>query len=227
MYRNITKYLFLLEPEVDRYPMSHQPRGMCLIINNMCFENNEHDRFGAEFDEIALTHLFKEELHFQVYVKNDLKNFEMQEACEKFAAREHHNCDAFVCIIMSHGDRDQIQGVNGKSISLENLMSDFKAGRCPSLADKPKLFIIQACRGAHRDELMLNSSGFLEDTDFGIDSTICRSICPQEIDFLLAFATTPGYIAHRDQGCGSVFIQVGTAILKWFFEIHVLQSLCM
>ena len=196
--------------------MTKTPRGICLIISNLCFKNNADHRFGGEYDEEALHTLFECELGFDVHVKHDLANYEMQMACEDFAAKDHSEYDAFVCIIMSHGNRDQIQGVNGKNIALENLMSDFKAGSCPSLAGKPKLFIVQAGRGTMRDKMMLSSSGSADSTmaDFGTDSTICRSTSSEESDFLLAFCTAPGYIAERKREYGSVFIQVGRAIFK-------------
>ena len=196
--------------------MTKTPRGICLIINNLYFKNNADNRFGGEYDEEALHTLFGDKLDFDVHVKNDLANCEMQMACEEFASKDHREYDAFVCIIMSHGNRDQIQGVNGKNIALETLMSDFKAGSCPSLAGKPKLFIIQACRGTMRDNMMLSSSGSADSTmgGFGTDSTLCRSTFLEESDFLLAFCTAPGYIAERKRDYGSVFIQVGRAIFK-------------
>ncbi|XP_068761079.1 caspase-8-like [Montipora capricornis] len=214
--------------DVTHYPMTRWPRGICLIINNLCFQNEADHRFGAENDEEALHTLFQGVLHFDVHPKNDLANYEMQRVCEEFAAKDHSEYSAFVCIIMSHGNRDHIEGVNGKNIALETLMSDFKAGSCPSLAGKPKLFIIQACRGTMRDNMMLSSSGSADSTmgGFGTDSTLCRSTCPQESDFLLAFCMAPGYIAQRERECGSVFIQtLAEVFTKCHNSEHVLDML--
>ncbi|XP_068691408.1 caspase-6-like [Montipora foliosa] len=214
--------------DVTRYPMTRQPRGICLIINNMCFQNKAHDRFGAEIDKEALRTLFYDELRFDVRLVNDLANDKMQRVCEEFAAKDHSEYDAFVCIIMSHGDRDRIQGVNGKSTALEDLMSDFKAASCPSLEGKPKVFIIQACRGTMKDEMILSSSGSGDSpmAGFGTDSTICRSTCPQESDFLLAFCTAPGYVAQRERECGSLFIQtLAEVFTRYHNSEHVLDML--
>lgn len=200
--------------------MSRLPRGICLIINNLCFEKRQNHRFGGEYDEEQLRCLFEEDLHFEVHVRHDLANNQMQSACEEFASKDHSKYDAFVCIIMSHGNKDRIEGVNGKCMALEDLMSDFKSGGCPSLSGKPKVFIIQACRGSLRDEPVLSNSVDSTVASHGTDSTISRSISPQESDFLLAFATAPGYVANRDKDHGSVFIQVDTTFFRRNFEIQ-------
>ena len=46
------------------------------------------------------------------------------------------------------------------------------------------------------------------------DSTLALSSYPLESDFLLAFATVPGYVAFRKDNHGSFFIQVSSTILS-------------
>ena len=193
--------------------MSRKPRGLCLIINNMCFHRNtkQKDRYGAEHDEKALMELFEQELHFEVHIRNDLQYYQMQQVSKEFGERDHSEYDAFVCIIMSHGDRDGIMGVGGLKIGVNVLTSEFNPSKCPSLASKPKVFIIQACRGPLEDEKMQCTSTA---TDFvagvSTDSTISEGVCAQESDFLLAFSTVPRYVSYRDAESGSHFIQVST-----------------
>ncbi|KAJ7384122.1 Caspase-8 isoform X1 [Desmophyllum pertusum] len=53
---------------------------------------------------------------------------------------------------MSHGgDRDCILGVDGRETTVKNLMFEFRGNKCPSLKNKPKVFIIQTCRGLRDD----------------------------------------------------------------------------
>ena len=194
---------------LPRYKLEKRPRGLCVIINNVNFEGHA-ERGGAEFDEKALKRLFMD-LLFTVHVYKDLQRNQMLSVAASFANKDHSNFDAFIFIVMSHGGNgDTIYGVRGRSARVEDLMSEFKAANCPTLRNKPKLFFIQTCRGSLNETL----SPALGDADvnsapaFAGDSTLPRGVCPQEADFLLAFATAPGYKAWRIPQTGSLFIQV-------------------
>ena len=193
---------------LKQYKLSRRPRGICLIINNLNFHDRTNDREGAEVDEKELEKLFRE-LYFIVCVRKDLQCGEMRKVAAVFAAQDHSQFDAFVFIVMSHGgDRDVISGVKGRHIRVEDLMVEFKAANCPTLQNKPKLFFIQTCRGSSKERLSPTPEGVDSDTAFIPDSTLPRSVCPQEADFLLAFAAAPGYKAWRYPNYGSLFIQV-------------------
>ena len=200
--------------ELSHYPM-RKNGGVCLIINNLCFRNKDEDRYGGEHDEKVLVELFDRELGFEVHVRNDLRRHQMLEVVEEIASMDHDDCDAFFCFIMSHGgDRDTIVGVKGRKVGIEELMAEFKSEKCPSLSNKPKVFIIQACRGELQDNSMQSTSES-SSTDstvagYSTDSTLCRTISPQESDFLLAFSTAPGYVSYREPEFGTPFIQVSS-----------------
>lgn len=194
--------------------MSRDPRGLCLIINNLDFQEKERNRYGGEFDQEMLFDLFSK-LSFEVCIKNDLKYNEMLEAAEEFASKDHSDYDAFVMIVMSHGgDGDTILGVQCKhAITVKDLMAEFKINRCPSLAGKPKIFIVQACRGSldEREAPFSDSNGYQADA-MACDSTLAQSVTPPEADFLLAFATTPGYVSFRSETSGSAYIKVSIKV---------------
>ena len=40
------------------------------------------------------------------------------------------------------------------------------------------------------------------------NSTLAQSVTPPGADFLLAFATTPGYVSWRSEASGSMYIEV-------------------
>lgn len=209
-------FCFPLEPlELSCYPMASNPRGICLIINNLIFHGQDtQDRYGGERDEEVLHKLFQEELGFVVEVFRDQQYFEMQQVAGKIAKLDHSNYDSFICIIMSHGgEKDTIEGVKGRKIFIENITSEFKPSNCSTLAEKPKVFIVQACRGQSEDQNLQPIHSTAADGDkSGLfkDSTLPRSVTPEEIDFLYAFSTVPGYVSWRVPGIGSPYIQVSS-----------------
>ncbi|KAI0241409.1 Caspase-3 [Lamellibrachia satsuma] len=102
-----------------------------------------------------------------------------------------------MCAILSHGDSGLVYGTDG-IIQLDNLINPFKGRQCPTLTGKPKVFIIQACRGNQLDH------GVEVDDDIG-EQKIYR--IPEAADFLYAYSTAPGYFSWRNSNKGSWFIQ--------------------
>ena len=71
----------------------------------------------------------------------------MIEAVESFANMpEQEESEMCVVILMSHGNKDVILSRDGREVPISLLLDKFTTTNCPSLAGKPKLFIIQTCR---------------------------------------------------------------------------------
>ena len=138
--------------------MNKDPRGLCVIVNNVNFQNRDLNRPGAVEDERSLQLLFRT-LFFEVIIRRDLTSHELEKVAQKFGAANHKAYNAFVFIVMSHGgDRDCILGVDGRETTVKNLMCEFRENKCPSLKHKPKAFIIQTCRGCRDNADNLISS---------------------------------------------------------------------
>lgn len=191
--------------------MNSCPLGVCVIVNNVSFQDETDNRDGAEHDEKRLKDLF-EELGFAVDIRKNLTREEMYKVSKDAAAEDHSNFDAFVFIIMSHGyESDVVSGVDDRPVRIEDIMREFKAIKCATLRSKPKLFFVQCCRGSSSEFLSPGAASRHSDSCVPRsthDSTLARSVCPQEADFLLSFAAAPGYTAYRYSEYGSVFIQV-------------------
>lgn len=77
----------------------------------------------------------------------------MKQAVESFAQRpEHASSDSTFVVIMSHGKRDAILGVHHKAdnpdtFPVDEIYHHLNSKSCPSLRNKPKVILIQACRG--------------------------------------------------------------------------------
>ena len=72
---------------------------------------------------------------------------EMMDAIELEAKSDHSNYDCFACAVLTHGGRGIFYGVDGETVSAKAFKNAVNGSNCKSLVGKPKLFIIQACRG--------------------------------------------------------------------------------
>ena len=197
--------------------------GYCVIINNRDFQgNDEAYREGSEQDVERLRNLF-ESLRFEVIIKRYLERYQITGVAQEYGGKKHDKFVAFVLIIMSHGDdEDCILGVDNKPVSVRALMGEFQAFRCPSLKGKPKILIIQTYRDSRQCDVerlddFVNSINAdptefdLPDSNvdpFSLYSSLSKSVFPPENDFLLTFATVPGYVSFRSPTSGALFIQV-------------------
>ncbi|CAL8343178.1 unnamed protein product [Boreogadus saida] len=134
--------------------MSGPQRGYCLIVNNFDFSHslgNQSDRGGTHIDEESLSLVFGW-LGFQVEVVPDATRDQMLSSMRKLAGRDHSGMDCVACVVLSHGLKGCVYGVDGEEVRLEELTDLLHGVRCPSLRGKPKLFFIQACQGNQREQ---------------------------------------------------------------------------
>lgn len=78
----------------------------------------------------------------------------MEGAVKDFAQRqEHAYSDSTFVVIMSHGKRDAILGVHYTTLNpsdafpVDKIYYYLNAENCPGLRNKPKVILLQACRG--------------------------------------------------------------------------------
>ncbi|RXN03145.1 caspase-1-like isoform X1 [Labeo rohita] len=141
----------------DIYPMkdkSSDRRRLALLINNVEFEYVD-DRVGAEKDELSMETLLKG-LGYTVLTLRDLTAQGMSAAMRDFSQREEHvQSDSCFVVFMSHGSTTGICGVssivnsNGEEdiFSTDEIYNCLNTENCPGLQDKPKIILIQSCRG--------------------------------------------------------------------------------
>ena len=80
------------------------------------------------------------------------------DAIKREAKSDHSNYDCFACAVLTHGECGQFFGVDGEKVLAETFKNAVNGINCKSLVGKPKLFIIQACRGG---ELLGCQSGMI------------------------------------------------------------------
>ncbi|EPY79961.1 caspase-1 isoform 1 [Camelus ferus] len=150
--------------EVEIYPIKERKdrTRLALIICNTEFEHLPV-RDGAALDITGMKGLL-EGLGYSVDVEERLTAKDMESVLRRFAARpEHKSSDSMFLVLMSHGILD---GICGKTHSDEKpdvlpydtIFRIFNNRNCLSLKDKPKVIIVQACRGANRGELWVSDA---------------------------------------------------------------------
>ncbi|KAK7580692.1 hypothetical protein V9T40_001321 [Parthenolecanium corni] len=196
------------------YNTNHSKRGLALIFNQKYFEKHLglDTRDGTEADSDAIRNTL-ESMNFEVIIHNDLEMRKLIKVWEKVAASDFTDCDCLLIVVLSHGERFSIYA-RDSLYTIDFLFSNFTPEKCPSLAGKPKIFVIQACQG--------------NKTDPGV-AVVCDQPGPYEIplysDILLAHATIPGFCAWRNKVHGSIFIRAFCEEMNRLWKDHELLQI--
>ncbi len=198
------------------YKMESEPRGYALIINNDDFLHMSNRR-GSHKDVTALENMFLAHC-FEVEIVHNLTTAQMKEKIESFAASDcHNNVHSAVVAILSHGVTGAVCGTDSILIDptsflpLKDMEAMFTGDRCVALARKPKMFIIQACRGPKEDEgvWVSDDPNSKADDDFAeqLKAERRRHYHPSQADVIFAYATVNEHKAYRNTVDGSPYIQ--------------------
>ncbi|WAR19472.1 CASP7-like protein [Mya arenaria] len=172
-------------------------KGYLLIVNY------SDKREGSKRDVEILRAFFKDMLKFDVHEASDLTLEKLEQKFSDVKKRlndtiSKDNLYCFVCAIMSHGDKDGIATADGK----------------------PKVFLIQTCRGKeYQDGEQVEDddiSDVTEENDDVIEDDISVTV-PNDADTLIAYSSTPGYKSTRMEVRGSWFI---TACVRAFLKFY-------
>ncbi|XP_075963430.1 caspase-8 [Anarhichas minor] len=192
---------------LEEYPMTAAKRGICLIVNNCNFMPVLPNRDGTILDEKCLRKVFMW-LGFEVEVKRDCKREEMLSVLRKLGSRNHSEMDCLVCCVLSHGKEGCVSAVDGQTVEIKELKEPFNGLNCASLAEKPKLFFIQACQGTSKQTAVsICADGPAAPSPVCSDASKANDSIPSDADFLLAMSTVPSYVSFRERKKGTWFIQ--------------------
>ncbi|XP_027275384.2 caspase-14 [Cricetulus griseus] len=185
----------------ERYDMSGARLALTLCVTKA--------REGSKEDMDALERMFRY-LKFESTMKSDPTAQQFLEELDNFQQiidnwEEPVSC-AFV-VLMAHGEEGLLEGEDKKMVRLEDLFEVLNNKNCKALRGKPKVYIIQACRGEHRD---------LGEEMEGDQVAVIMKNKPQTIptytDALHIFSTVEGYLSYRHEQKGSGFIQTLTDV---------------
>ncbi|XP_071828711.1 caspase-6-like [Apostichopus japonicus] len=227
----------MAEADISLYNMSHldvgykmqrRPRGLALIFNNERF-HHLNERTGTQRDERELDTTFKK-LGFVVKLCNDYTASEIRGTLLKASNFDHSNFDCFLCVFLTHGDDGIIYGSDGDPESFkgngnvhstnrtwlrlnDDVFDIFRGNNCDKLIGKPKIFIIQACRGGKAEipATEIRAPTKYSEIAEGVNVTI-----PTEADFLICYSSSEGYYSIRELFAGTWFIQDLNRVLNEF-----------
>uniref|UniRef100_A0A2D4MIV5 Caspase family p20 domain-containing protein n=1 Tax=Micrurus spixii TaxID=129469 RepID=A0A2D4MIV5_9SAUR len=164
--------------------------------------------------------LLLEDLGYIVEKETNLNSQGITTCLKRFAAREEHKAsDGMFVVLMSHGHQDSLCGVHSKDkqsdiFSIKTVFSTFNNENCPALRGKPKVVIIQACRGEQRGYMIENmedsaksAAAFLQSDSHTVQfETDAVKRVHVESDFICLYSTTPDHVSWRHPETGSLFI---------------------
>ncbi|XP_052791312.1 caspase-3-like [Mya arenaria] len=208
----------------DTYDFSHRDRGLMVIVNNEHFKGHS-PRPGSGVDVASLQKTFSS-LGFNVNTYHNQTQEQMMKIFKKASRSDHSQADCFACAILSHGDQvhvidkkipdqhvreDVVYGTD-QIILTRDIVGLFTDQKCPTLTNKPRLFFMQACRGSTLDS-GVDLSVYNEDSTDGCRDKTEVTPCPLYKDFLIMYATPPGYYAFRRPDTGSWFVRALCEVL--------------
>lgn len=132
------------------YRMSSSPRGLAVVISNERFTNGFTTRAGAHIDVKNLHRLFSW-LGYKMMLFVNLTAAEIVSTVQQLASLDHTHVDSVVLCILTHGDSGKLYGTDGESVPLEKVFKPLNGENSPTLAGKPKMFLIAANRGTMDD----------------------------------------------------------------------------
>ncbi|KAK0059062.1 caspase-3, partial [Biomphalaria pfeifferi] len=166
--------------------------GRAVIINNKTFGQGTGmlKRTGTDTDAVSMETVLST-IGFQVERFDDLRADEIKNKLQQVASDDHSSSSSFLCVILTHGEEGYVFGTDNR-VSLDDLVAPFKGDKCLSLAGKPKIFLIQACRAPEAG--YEGDDGMEEEMDY--DKSIRR--IPTEADFLIALSVVPGCLVWNE-----------------------------
>ncbi|CAL8349435.1 unnamed protein product [Arctogadus glacialis] len=210
---------------------------MALLITNVRFAEKEMYRHGAEKDEEDISKLLIS-LGYNVEQHRDLSGTEMDEAVERFSKDPRlATTDSVFVVIMSHGVKgfilgfDHCEGVPDK-FPIDKIYKHLDSEHCLKLEGKPKVIIIQACRGVHKGHTIVTDGPgsvpvqapvvqvdaalpphLADEVDADIEEDASRRV-HKEKDMVSLLSCTADTVSYRHPQQGSFLIQHIVEIFK-------------
>ncbi|XP_055617145.1 caspase-1-like [Toxorhynchites rutilus septentrionalis] len=199
-------------PTLKVYPMNGSRRGKVLIFNHVLFDDGYYsERIGTEND-VKRLYATMPRLGFQerdIIVYDDYSFSDIQRTAIKLEFDEDlQDSDCLIVVILTHGEDGDYLMARDNKYHLYRFIENFTPTALKSMAGKPKLFIVQACRGNKIDRgvtLRAKSIQVSNSMDH-VDSQTEIFVYPEFADLLIMMSSHHGHYSFRNE-TGSWMIQ--------------------
>lgn len=219
------------------YNMNHKKRGYAVIIAYKEYGFGGPPRRDCAKHDARICEIAFKKLGYDVRTYWDMPRKEFNNILETVKLADHTDCDSLVVVFMSHGGIHEYRNQEfiwtyDKEVNTSELWKNFTPEKCPSLAGKPKMFFIQACRGEEVDKgvqlkrpkgLNVNTDAIKPKTELEQDYAI-----PLHADMLMMWASYPGMFAFKSRNNGmngSVFLHFLSRVLTDYARSEDLSSM--
>lgn len=204
--RKILKRSFdCVESELDCYDLSGKRKAFLMCVKK--------DRPGSDQDIQRMGH-WLHQCQFESTLCIDPDKKELMDKLTSFRDGLNEMKDEIGCCVvtlMSHGEKGFIKMKDGARVSLEDVFEMFNNKNCPGLHEKPKIFIIQACRGEKRDNGIET-----DDEPMQLDDISEKRRLPTFSDYFIIYPTQADHVALRHSRTGSVMIEKMIDVYKQY-----------
>lgn len=193
----------------DHLPLTvqecHVRRGLAVIVSVKTYEPHSPDT-TADIDRKGLTALFRHHYQYTTLCldrdrvsKREFNDFLFE--CRVHLQQHCAHYDVFLFAFSGHGNQDTIMLSDGEHFGRIDLFRYFNGSNCPNFKLKPKVFILDACKGPSASpRLSMSTRGPMV-------------IAPDDNTIMLE-ANTPGHIAYEFAQSGGVMMQSVVKVMR-------------
>ncbi|XP_034404041.1 caspase-1-like isoform X2 [Cyclopterus lumpus] len=234
-----TSEAFWREKLNDIYPVAKNSisNRVALLITNIKFTNEKLNRNGAEKDEENTEKLLTS-LGYEVVKHTNLTGKAIDDAVIEFSKHPKlKETDSVLLVIMSHGKLGAVLGVDWKmdgderpdEFPINNIYKHLGPHKCPALLNKPKIIIIQACRGGEEGSVLVRDAANPNVVcdhagEENIEDDNLRFV-NKEKDFISLLSCTPDTVSYRHRDHGSFLMQYVAEVLNTFAHKDDIEEL--
>ncbi|KFB45706.1 AGAP010829-PA-like protein [Anopheles sinensis] len=130
---------------IEKYDLSK--KAYVLVLHHYEFKNKEHNRSGSMQDMVQIKKVLTDFRTDTLKIHSNLSLKSVQRAMDEVSTKDFSKNSCLIVFIMSHGDtKDTIMAYDGEMYSFQTDVVE-KCTMNATLKGKPKIFVIQACRG--------------------------------------------------------------------------------
>ncbi|XP_041968435.1 caspase-3-like [Aricia agestis] len=192
-----------LHQNAKTYELENFDKNYLMIFNQKNFTTYP-PRDGTEKDVEALKATLSK-YKFECHEYHDLTKNEIIEQLQIFKNKDFKDYGCVAVAVLTHGNKDGLLRAADREYSEMEIINYFKTHDKPSLVTKPKLLIIQACRGLRLNPAVPVMRSLHHRLDHDVE--VEPYTLPAESDMLILHSSYVGCPSVRSEIEGSWFIQ--------------------